>query len=501
MLCQFLHFRPYKCKLSKLFATAKFLVFLLTIKLLHSFKSTMSVILNEKRIIDNCSNDIFIDNGQNQNLMLSLEEMDMYRNAILNPIAMLQNGTKVDYLTEPALVTSLGNWAICGPMHSHRKLVPVPLTETFMSTWKPNNHIQIPKLSLASRLQSTKTSILDYLIELEDAILSSSHAKEKDLVFIASHGIVSDLPLHRWIMVGLDKMTRNSHENYSKILVITCEIRISTREKKSKGYLTLNDDGSLSLIDIIQNFNFTASPIHENVLKSFVIVPYFRTSSCVDIMQRYVDKWQIRNFKASFIGCISTLGPAHHGFRVRELLKTAFTRVYDDEEDHFSITDTCVGKERKNLKPSTTWKIYENSDFCLVTGGDSISSVKIYDALSCLCIPIFTDGATMLPFVEDVPWQKMSFYHEVQSLKDAIDLRKKLASCVLQEEILNMRNIISQNIHKLLWNWEGGETCPDWMKRPSSELPGGLLRKYFGGDRKGDVNIVSRMNMNLQDKC
>jgi hypothetical protein len=61
-----------------------------------------------------------------------------------------------------------------------------------------------------------------------------------------------------------------------------------------------------------------------------------------------------------------------------------------------------------------------------------------------------------------------------------------------------MRREMMQHLHKVLWNWGGGEEeCPVWMQRLISESPGALLQKRASGEVDEQAIWVAKMEMDL----
>ena len=176
----------------------------------------------------------------------------------------------------------------------------------------------------------------------------------------------------------------------------------------------------------------------KSFLRSFIIVPYFARHACKDVLSNIWNLHVDRPLCIAFIGCITT-AIDHAGFGVRKLLSEA-----PRDNDDARVIDTCDTASRRRVSFEDTRLLYSQANFCLIIGGDAVSSVRMYETMASLCIPIYTDYATMVPFVDDIPWGKIAFYHPISSILDVHEMYERLR-CLPPELIRSMRKYISEH--------------------------------------------------------
>ena len=87
--------------------------------------------------------------------------------------------------------------------------------------------------------------------------------------------------------------------------------------------------------------------------------------------------------------------------------------------------------------------LLQRSKFCLIIAGDTVSSSRLYDAISSSCLPVILSDSLLefgLPFVWRVPWRDFALFlpQEEKSLVDNfLKIKRALGSMRARLEIMN----------------------------------------------------------------
>eukprot|EP01031_Cornospumella_fuschlensis_P028416 gene28416-34307_t len=450
-------------------------------------------------------------------LALTQEDIVGYRDVILDPNKWLMRGLASDCITEISAMLALRHSLWCfnsstaaafSQEHINSEhlasLVLFPLSEVTRVASSSEYFARESSfvLPLSSRLGSSNNASRALLEHLEETLNRSLASSARSVAIVATHGLQSELPVHRALLSSL-VLEKRRHA------IVTTEIRIRTRSafgesKITRGTLVpTNSSSGVILMDEVAVGDVLfgrRQPLPSYFLDSFVIIPYFTSASCADSVAPFWKRREPRPLTFAFVGCVPRPQFVHGaGFEARRLL------LHNLVDDKAQLINSCdlnnAHDQRHKIWANDARALYSRSDFCFAISGESISSSRLFDILSALCIPIITDQVAMLPFPSEIPWQKFVFHHEIRSATDIEEIKRRVA-CISFAERVAMREEMSRHVHKVLWNWEGGsQPCPAWMRTGEHESsPGALLTKIVASGSNRNV-LVSDLKVQLKPSC
>jgi len=252
--------------------------------------------------------------------------------------------------------------------------------------------------------------------------------------------------------IGLWQNSTNPAPSTVSKLLITTEIRplVKRGGRWAGAYLKVSRGGAYSQMRLTNSID---ELVPLATLDNFIVVPGFTSHTCHSVQPTIKLLRARRKHRVCFVGCIYTHRQYRNypspGFEAR---KTFLSHV---NSTGALVINTCTGNHGRGLVHAAR-RIYANCDVCLATGGDSVTSVRIFDASAMLCIPLFTDNALVLPFGTAFPWERVSFLHPIVTQGDA-DAAFHRAELLSQKTIVSMRGTLAQHLPTLLWQWHADE--------------------------------------------
>ena len=286
-------------------------------------------------------------------------------------------------------------------------------------------------------VQASKPAFVDI------ATLIQRTYSDKNIILVNSHSFEPKLPLFFNVWYGAGNRTAPI------TLMVTSEVRPLT----VRGAYLKTSNASTAVTDSL------GVQIPDHALAHFVIAPYFTRHTCNSIQPHINSMRSRRPYRICFVGCIikhnSYRNAPSPGFEARK----TFIRHMNSSSTR--IIDLCEQRHDRS-PPQGLDSVYSQCDLCLSTGGDSVTSVRTYDVMASLCLPIITDPAYIFPFASIFPWDTVAFRHHVET-QDDTDQLFAAASRLTHDEIIHKRHILSKHVHMLMWNWNGASsiTCKD----------------------------------------
>jgi hypothetical protein len=408
-----------------------------------------------------------------------------YLSALHNPLFQRE------FFTDAVVVQSISTKTGTAVATQPTTILMAPLSSVQATTLSLQDETRIT----TKYLQTLNKTAEGVLREMENFVLSTPRGTTiETFVLISSKGIYTDFPLYRLVARYFNETTSENAPFHFR--VICHEIRISSN---SKGYL-VSDSGGFRLVKPIKDLPFSYFQLADSILSAFVVVPYYSRATCQTTYSTIQSLERERQTFMSFMGCVRPKGKFRRkvryngaGFIQRKILKKAM-----EEEEDVVFVDTCDEQNRNRTISAPALELYRKSVFCPVPGGDSVASIRIIDAISALCIPIVTNGALALPFVDDIPWKNMAFYHEIRSLLNATVLLQRLR-CLPKQRILFMRRMIAKHMGKVLWNWNNVTVlCPGNRGRSIDQDPAYLLQKQLSAIPRVPAMSIFAMELGME---
>jgi len=304
--------------------------------------------------------------------------------------------------------------------------------------WKTHNLTALPFV------QASKPAFVDI------AGLVQREYPGKSIILVNSHVFEPELPLYSNVWSSAGSTTAPI------TLVVTTEVRPLTK----RGAYLKTSNASTHVTDSL------GVRISRGALSHFVIAPYFTRHTWNSLHSR-------RPYRICFVGCIIKDNKYRNapspGFEARK----TFLKLKNFSSTR--IVDLCE-RRRDRSPPGNLDSLYSQCDLCLATGGDSVTSVRLYDAMASLCLPIITDDAHLLPFASQFPWSRVAFRHPVKTQDDTDRLFAE-ASTLAHTQLIKKRHLLSKYVHMQLWNWNGEPNATNATSRLAQQTPARLLHK------------------------